>query len=63
MAAGRCAEITIEHYPTEQGDSELIISWKNGAQIKWDRKKERKVSRSEAHCITVDVGKTRPCPT
>ncbi len=62
MAAGAlCGDVTIRNmYPTEQGDCALIdILGKMGAKIMWDKKKgEVKVSRSELHGITVDVGKT-----
>ncbi|GFO98064.1 3-phosphoshikimate 1-carboxyvinyltransferase [groundwater metagenome] len=62
MAAGAlCGDVTIRNlFPTEQGDSALIDILRNmGAQIKWDEKKgEVKLSRSELHGISVDVGKT-----
>jgi 3-phosphoshikimate 1-carboxyvinyltransferase len=62
MAAGAlCGEVTIKNlFPSEQGDSALIeILKKMGARIQWDEKKgEVKVSRSELHGISVDVGKT-----
>ncbi|MDO9096766.1 MAG: 3-phosphoshikimate 1-carboxyvinyltransferase [Candidatus Methanoperedens sp.] len=62
MAAGAlCGEVTIKNmFPSEQGDSALVdILGKMGAQISWNEKKgEIKVSKSELHGITVDVGKT-----
>jgi 3-phosphoshikimate 1-carboxyvinyltransferase len=62
MAAGAlCGDVIIKNlHATEQGDSALIeILGQMGANIKWNEKKgEIKVSRSDLHGISVDVGKT-----